>query len=163
MPLASITSISSACIRGMGPHQLNDPATILVRLHLPYDLLQLLGVQTEMLLHLQLQHKELINNKRVTSASVIGFWQLRSKICCAERTACGNMLMPPSLDDDDSSLRSSSSLASRSLIWLRFVPLHRPPPPLPSELVTAISSFTGLFPVVATERVHQHLAVILCM
>jgi hypothetical protein len=120
----------------MGPHQLNDPATVLLHLHLPYDLLKLLGVQTETdtMLHYftcNCKHKQ-INRERLTSASVVGFWQLRSEICSEDRTAWGNMLMPPLLDDDDdSSLRSLSSLASRSLIRLRFAPLDDlPPPPL---------------------------------
>ena len=135
VPLAGISSISSSCIRDIGPHQLNDPATVLLRLHLPYDLLKLLGVQTETdtMLHYftcNCKHKQ-INSKHLTSTSVVGFWQLRSEICSEDRTAWGNMLMPPLPDDDDSSLRSSSSLASRSLIQLRFAPLDNlPPPPL---------------------------------
>jgi hypothetical protein len=84
------------------------------------------------------------DDKHLTSASVVGFWQLRSEICWVERTAWGNMLMPPVLEDDNSR-RSSSSLASRSLIRLRFVPLDVSPPPA-WEPKTAISSFTGLFP-----------------
>ena len=106
--------------------------------------------QTDTVLHYytcNCKHKQ-INSKHLTSASVVGFWQLRSEICSEDRTAWGNMLMPPLPDDDDSSLRSSSSLASRSLIQLRFAPLDNlPPPPLSWELSTAISSFTGLFPV----------------
>ena len=133
-PLVGISSISSSCIRDIGPHQLNDPATVLLRLHLPYDLLKLHGVQTNghrVTLHYftcNCKHKQ-INSKHITSASVVGFWQLRSEICSEDRTAWGNTLMPLLLDDDDSSLRSSSSLASRSLIQLRFAPLDNLPPP----------------------------------
>lgn len=42
-PLVSINrgggGVSSSCILDMGPHQLNDPAAVLPRLHLPDDLL----------------------------------------------------------------------------------------------------------------------------
>ena len=97
-PLVGISSISSSCIHDMGPHQLNDPATVLLRLHLPYDLLKLLGVQTETdtMLHYftcNCKHKQ-INSKHLTSTSLVGFWQLRSEICSEDRTAWGNTLMP---------------------------------------------------------------------
>ena len=99
VPLAGISSISSSCIHDMGPHQLNDPATVLLRLHLPYDLLKLLGVQTETdtMLHYftcNCKHKQ-INSKHLTATSVVGFWQLRSEICSEDRTAWGKYAYAP--------------------------------------------------------------------